>query len=233
MEMSYEYYIKRKNIEKSQQQDRSEIVEEYLKNKKNDKKIGVWSPDDSQSFYKSDQWIKLRDNFVNRYDRGYCWNCKRTWDKFVIRNVDHIMPIKRRPDLKLNEDNLQILCNSCNKEKNNFYGKDVINILEVFRRHLWEKFENSVEIEDFIDTVMNNNDHSKCQICDNTDWQKYNKTIIYKTPITENWNKRFDINNVWIACSKCKKNSDEYYRVISIEEERSNIMKEEKDFNNG
>jgi 5-methylcytosine-specific restriction protein A len=67
-------------------------------------------------FYRSKQWEALRTTALRR-DNYTCTKCgvlclgKKK--KSPSPNVDHILPISKRPDLKLNLDNLRTLCSSC------------------------------------------------------------------------------------------------------------------------
>lgn len=63
-------------------------------------------------FYKSWEWKRAR------YDTGgrYGWRCMACGDKLNIR-IDHIKPLRKYWDLRLDRDNLQVLCNDCNMGK--------------------------------------------------------------------------------------------------------------------
>lgn len=63
----------------------------------------------SDKFYHSQQWLKLRAKFLS--EQPFCVRCSRFG---VI--IDHITPIKDG-GAKLDENNLQTLCRSCHNQK--------------------------------------------------------------------------------------------------------------------
>lgn len=66
-------------------------------------------------FFKSDRWQKLRFEAFARYGRQ-CLCCGRMPPR-VILHVDHVKPRMTHPELELDINNLQILCEDCNKGK--------------------------------------------------------------------------------------------------------------------
>lgn len=63
------------------------------------------------SFYKTKAWVNLSAH-VRVRDKLKCTNC----GKFVVgrdAQVDHILPIWLRPDLKLDMDNCRLVCAEC------------------------------------------------------------------------------------------------------------------------
>ena len=66
----------------------------------------------SKAFYQSWEWKKLRFE-VLKYYGAECMCCGST--HHIV--VDHIKSIRRHPDLSLDFDNLQVLCNDCNMGK--------------------------------------------------------------------------------------------------------------------
>lgn len=67
----------------------------------------------SNAFIARPEWKALRLQVINHYGA----NCMRCGSVDNI-NVDHIRPKSKYPELALDFDNLQVLCWSCNKEKN-------------------------------------------------------------------------------------------------------------------
>lgn len=65
-------------------------------------------------FYSSKKWIKIRALAIEIYGTI----CRRCGANGPV-NVDHIKPFKYYPWLRNRIDNLQILCNTCNKLKLN------------------------------------------------------------------------------------------------------------------
>lgn len=66
----------------------------------------------TKAFYSSWEWKQARFETLKRYG-ATCMCCHSTKD--IV--VDHILPIRTHPELRLSRDNLQILCNSCNMGK--------------------------------------------------------------------------------------------------------------------
>lgn len=65
------------------------------------------------------KWRKISEEFRSR--NTYCKKCwqsgKLTTSVTSVLHVDHILPIKERPDLQYDESNFQVLCLSCHTEK--------------------------------------------------------------------------------------------------------------------
>jgi hypothetical protein len=79
----------------------------------------------SNDFLLTDEWRDLRKSVVSHYGTR-CMCCKRdpTPGNGLYVNVDHIKPRKTHPQLALLFDNLQVLCNICNKGKGNWDTTD-------------------------------------------------------------------------------------------------------------
>jgi 5-methylcytosine-specific restriction enzyme A len=78
--------------------------------KKKQKKKHIYHHDNKQ-FYNSKAWKDTR-SFVYERERGCCQRCGR----FVHgrrAHVHHIIEIKKDPTLKLDENNLMLLCPKC------------------------------------------------------------------------------------------------------------------------
>lgn len=71
-------------------------------------------------FYESFEWRKLRYSVIQKYGR-VCMACGRS-DGII--HVDHIQPIRRFWELRLNADNLQVLCEECNHGKGSWDETD-------------------------------------------------------------------------------------------------------------
>lgn len=65
-------------------------------------------------FYNSWEWKKLRFEVLKAYG-AVCMLCHST-ERIV---VDHIKPRSKFPDLELSFENMQVLCDSCNRGKSN------------------------------------------------------------------------------------------------------------------
>ncbi|MDM5208428.1 MULTISPECIES: HNH endonuclease [Cytobacillus] len=72
---------------------------------------------ENKSFYNSKLW-KLKRSEVYQREKGCCQRC----GKFVFgrrAHVHHVIPIKDDPTLKLEDNNLQLLCPKCHTEEEN------------------------------------------------------------------------------------------------------------------
>ena len=89
---------------------------EHAASKKQRKKKDIYHHE-NKSFYKSDAWKTTRD-FVYERDLGCCQRC----GKFVhgrSAHVHHKVPVKKNPLMKLDLNNLILLCPKCHiKEEN-------------------------------------------------------------------------------------------------------------------
>ena len=68
------------------------------------------------------------DKAIRNKMRTKAKNCVKCGSKDTLE-VDHIIPVKDRPDLAKVESNLQILCKSCHKEKTSKERKPQTNLL--------------------------------------------------------------------------------------------------------
>lgn len=73
-------------------------------------------------FYESRQWLLLRYQALKLYGKQ-CQLCGATPPDIVI-HVDHIKPRSKYPELELELNNLQILCEPCNLGKSNIDETD-------------------------------------------------------------------------------------------------------------
>ncbi|OAK72675.1 HNH endonuclease [Lederbergia galactosidilytica] len=84
------------------------------KRKKNKKSI---YHSKNKSFYNSDPWKAMRSVVYDR-ERGYCQRC----NKFVFgrrAHVHHVIPISEDETLKLDPNNLRLLCPQCHTIEEN------------------------------------------------------------------------------------------------------------------
>ncbi len=65
-------------------------------------------------FYSSYAWQKLRNRKVKEHP--YCERCWSKWKIITIENLQghHIRSFKDYPELRLDEDNVAVLCRVCN-----------------------------------------------------------------------------------------------------------------------
>ena len=72
---------------------------------------------ESMKFWKSVDWKNLRKEFLSQCKNQQCKYCFEDLNNSKRLNIDHIKPIKTNWDLRLDINNLQILCEDCNKYK--------------------------------------------------------------------------------------------------------------------
>jgi len=85
------------------------------------------------------EWEKLRHSYMQHVKRQ-CEECKRRGYLCLADEVDHIVPIKDEPDLRLEWSNLQALCRQHHhgwKAKMEAYARKIgaINLLTQWCRH--------------------------------------------------------------------------------------------------
>ncbi|MCM3411473.1 HNH endonuclease [Metabacillus litoralis] len=76
----------------------------------------------NKSFYNSKEWKHVRSMVYER-ERGYCQRCR----KFVFgkqAQVHHVVPVKKNPSLKLELNNLKLLCPVCHSIEENMVEKE-------------------------------------------------------------------------------------------------------------
>lgn len=69
-------------------------------------------------FYKSKEWIKVRQVAISR-DHALCKDCLAKNTITSYNTVHHIIPIKEDWSKKLDIDNLICLCESCHRRRHN------------------------------------------------------------------------------------------------------------------
>ncbi|PFB05021.1 endonuclease [Bacillus anthracis] len=90
--------------------------EEHKRKKKKRKKTEVYHHE-NKPFYRSDAWQSMR-SFVYEREKGCCQRC----GIFVFgrqAHVHHVIPIKKNPSLKLEPNNLRLLCPTCHMIEEN------------------------------------------------------------------------------------------------------------------
>jgi len=97
-------------------------AEHGVKASKEAGKIASWTPSIDPSrddFLRTYEWRRVRMQALKKYG-ARCQCCGATADKGVRVHVDHIKPRKLFPQLALDVNNLQILCEECNHGKGNW-----------------------------------------------------------------------------------------------------------------
>lgn len=74
-------------------------------------------------FYASPEWRKIRYRALEIHGNS-CMACGRSPSDGIFVHVDHIKPRSTNPELALDLENLQILCEDCNLGKSNRSAKD-------------------------------------------------------------------------------------------------------------
>lgn len=77
----------------------------------------------SPDFYASNSWKQVRYQALVKHG-GKCQACGATAKDNVKIHVDHIKPRSKYPELALDIDNLQVLCENCNIGKLNLSEED-------------------------------------------------------------------------------------------------------------
>lgn len=77
----------------------------------------------SNKFLESYQWREVRQKVLDKYE-SMCMCCGAKPSETTYLCVDHIYPRKTHPELALDINNLQILCNRCNHGKGNWSVAD-------------------------------------------------------------------------------------------------------------
>lgn len=77
----------------------------------------------AKGFYSSKAWKELRYKALQTFG-AKCMCCGVTPADGAIMNVDHVKPISKHPELRLELNNLQILCASCNHGKGGWDDTD-------------------------------------------------------------------------------------------------------------
>ncbi len=99
--------------------DRDKAVKLKRKNQSDKQKEKILT---NKAFFKSRRWMLLRYEAFEIHGRQ-CLCCGAKPPQVVI-HVDHIKPRSLYPELELDIDNLQILCEECNLGKSNLYNTD-------------------------------------------------------------------------------------------------------------
>lgn len=79
---------------------------------------------ENKPFYNSSEWRNMRSIIYQR-EKGKCQRCGR----FIFgRNahIHHVVPIKKDPTLKLEENNLKLLCRNCHSIEENEENKEKV-----------------------------------------------------------------------------------------------------------
>mgnify|MGYP003659701404 CR=1 FL=1 len=70
----------------------------------------------NQEFYNSNAWRVKRVNILSR-DCGLCQECLRNGRTTIGKIVHHIIEVNVSPQLKLVDDNLETICQTCHNQE--------------------------------------------------------------------------------------------------------------------
>ena len=93
------------------------LVEKKVK--RTNGKFKPMSRAEKKKFYESREWLDIRYQVLKR-DNFMCQVCGATKLDGKL-HVDHIKPLSLYPKLKLDKNNLQVLCEKCNLGKSNLH----------------------------------------------------------------------------------------------------------------
>lgn len=94
-------------------------MQSVKKRRKKKNKISCFYGERKKDFFKSKEWLEMRFFILHR-DGYKCNACGRGAGDAILQ-VDHIIPISKRPDLALDANNLRVLCKDCNIGRLNYY----------------------------------------------------------------------------------------------------------------
>ena len=98
----------------------------------------------ANAFYHSAPWRRLSAD-LRRQSIWTCQCCGRTYDGKSFLVVDHIIPLKVEPKLKLDRKNLWVLCKKCHfwktKLQQQIYGSSLIANLDTSKAWPREKIQ--------------------------------------------------------------------------------------------
>lgn len=92
--------------------------------------------DKSMKFYKSKEWLRVRQLALKR-DNYECQICKKRGKYKKAENVHHMKEIKTYPELALSLDNLQCLCIRCHNEVHDRLDKEKNKITKFMNEERW------------------------------------------------------------------------------------------------
>lgn len=99
----------------------------------------------ANAFYHSTSWRRLSAD-LRRQSLWTCQCCGKTYDAKSFLVVDHIIPLKVNPNLKLDRKNLWVLCKKCHfwktKLEQQIYGSSLIANLDTSKAWPRKKIQN-------------------------------------------------------------------------------------------
>ncbi|WEV36226.1 HNH endonuclease signature motif containing protein [Lactobacillus sp. ESL0677] len=98
----------------------------------------------ANQFYHSKEWRQLSDR-LRKQSFYTCQVCGRTKDGSSMLVVDHIIPLKVQPSLRLTRSNLWVLCKECHywktKLEQKIYSDSIVANLDISKRWSIDKIK--------------------------------------------------------------------------------------------
>lgn len=98
------YCEEHQQLYEEQERERQRYYDEHQRDKR------------AAAFYKSVAWRRLREQALMR-NHGLCQDCLKAQKITPATEVDHVIPIRARWDLRLRLDNTRSLCHRCHMKK--------------------------------------------------------------------------------------------------------------------
>ena len=86
-------------------------------------------PKIKRDFFHSEEWENIRNIILER-DLYTCQECGADCKSNKDPQIDHIEPITRNWEKRLDPKNLQVLCSDCNRLKSNNYSDYTVHLIE-------------------------------------------------------------------------------------------------------
>ena len=116
-----------KRLKQAEQRKRKQNFQSRMDKLSNNEIADLFAKSNN-SFLCSTEWRELRQRVLTHYG-CVCMKCGKEPENRRHIHVDHIKPRKFFPELSLDFDNLQVLCNRCNWRKGNKNQTDYRQIL--------------------------------------------------------------------------------------------------------
>lgn len=124
--MHYRYHKSKKEMREDLLEEMARrIVWEGDRSRRKERKNRSFSPSPNKrkTFYASWEWKKMRMKALQKHGHA-CQSCGAGPKHGARVVVDHIKPLDAAWNLRLDLDNLQVLCDDCNRGKGNWLEAD-------------------------------------------------------------------------------------------------------------
>ena len=83
----------------------------------------LWSREESLAFYRSSEWKQFRRKWLDNCGLDACEACNKPIDiNTGDATLDHIVAVSKAPHMRMDPQNIALLCRSCNGRKQNRSG---------------------------------------------------------------------------------------------------------------